>query len=465
VRSRGRLNLAMPAVVGVAVMSFLAGCQSTSASTAPAPTRSASASVSIAPVPPAEVTIAPADGATAVALGSHVSVSVANGTLTSVSVTDADGDAVDGTLDATAASWTTAADLFPATHYLVTATAVDASGKTTNESSSFTTAAAPHLLSLKIAPLEGETVGVGMPIVVYFSTAVTNKAAVEKALTVDMSEPVDGAWHWYGSKEAHFRPAQYWPAGEQVTLHADLRGVDAGKGVWGNENRTLNFSVGDSHIANVDAKLHTMTVYVNGKVARVAAVSTGRDKYPTTSGIHVVLEKSPSIIMDSATVGIPKGNPDYYYETVLWDVRISWSGEFVHSAPWSVASQGRANVSHGCVNADAADAEWFYNLSRRGDLVVVTGTPRPLAAGNGWTDWNLDWSQWLAGSAIYGTGNYTETSTNSSTYGATASAAATPKAKTTVKPSPSPSATPSPTVSVSSSPAGSPVPPASSPTP
>jgi len=179
-------------------------------------------------------------------------------------------------------------------------------------------------------------------------------------------------------------------------------GVDAGAGVWGTEDRTLNFSVGDSHIADVDAKLHTMTVYVNGKVARVAAVSTGRDQYPTTSGIHVVLEKSPSIIMDSATVGIPKGNPDYYYETVLWDVRISWSGEFVHSAPWSVASQGRANVSHGCVNADAADAQWFYNLSRRGDLVVVTGTPRPLVSGNGWTDWNLDWQQWLAGSALQG---------------------------------------------------------------
>ena len=187
-----------------------------------------------------------------------------------MSVSDADGDTVDGALDATGASWTTSSDLFPGTHYLVTATAVDAAGKTTDESTSFTTAAAPHVLGVKIAPLEGETVGVGMPIVVYFSAAVTNKAAVEKALTVEMSEPVDGAWHWYGTKEVHFRPAQYWPAGEQVTLHADLKGVDAGKGVWGTEDRTLNFSVGDSHIADVDAKLHTMTVYVNGKVARVA---------------------------------------------------------------------------------------------------------------------------------------------------------------------------------------------------
>ena len=129
-------------------------------------------------------------------------------------------------------------------------------------------------------------------------------------------------------------------------------------------------------------------------------VSTGRDQYPTTSGVHVVLEKTPSVIMDSATVGIPKGNPDYYYETVLWDVRISWSGEFVHAAPWSTSAQGHQNVSHGCVNANPVDAKWFYDMSRRGDIVMVTGTPRPLISGNGWTDWNLDWPKWLAGSAV-----------------------------------------------------------------
>jgi lipoprotein-anchoring transpeptidase ErfK/SrfK len=145
-----------------------------------------------------------------------------------------------------------------------------------------------------------------------------------------------------------------------------------------------------------------MSVVVNGAVARTFAVSTGRDKYPTTSGVHVVLDKAPSVIMNSATVGIPKGSPDYYYETVLFDVRISWSGEYVHSAPWSVSSQGRANVSHGCVNAGPADAQWFYNLTRRGDVVVVTGTPRPLQSGNGWTDWNMSWAQWVSGSADNG---------------------------------------------------------------
>ncbi|HEY5050901.1 MAG TPA: L,D-transpeptidase, partial [Acidothermaceae bacterium] len=223
----------------------------------------------------------------------------------------------------------------------------------------------------------------------------------------------------------------YWPAGDVVTLHANLKGVDAGKGVWGTEDRTLNFSIGDSQISTVNAVTHEMSVVVNGAVARTFAVSTGRDKYPTTSGIHVVLDREPSVIMNSATVGIPKGSPDYYYETVLWDVRISWSGEYVHSAPWSVSAQGRANVSHGCVNVGPADAQWFYNLSRRGDIVVVTGTPRPLESGNGWTDWNMSWAQWVSGSALTGSVSGAAASSSSPTPSSSYGSTATPPASAT----------------------------------
>jgi len=409
VGSRGSLTTAIAALVGALALASLTGCEGTVAmDEMPAqPSVAAAAAPTAAPTPtptvPPVVTVAPQDGET-VALGSEVAVSVANGTLTAVSVSDTDGADLPGALDPAAHSWTSTGALSPATHYLVTATAVDSRGLTTERSSSFTTEAPPKVLTVKIAPLEGELVGVGMPIIVYFSAPVVNKAAVEKALTVDMSQPVPGSWHWYGTEEVHYRPMEYWPAGEQVTLHANLQGVDAGNGVWGIDNRTLNFTVGDSHVSTVDATTHLMTVAINGVVARKMDVSTGRDKYPTTSGIHLVLEKSPTVIMDSATVGIPKGSPDYYYETVDWDVRISWSGEYVHAAPWSLSAQGRQNVSHGCVNASPADAKWFYGLSLRGDIVTVTGTPRPLQSGNGWTDWNVSWSDWLAGSALNGTG-------------------------------------------------------------
>jgi lipoprotein-anchoring transpeptidase ErfK/SrfK len=433
--SRGGLKTAIAGVVGVLALSSLAACeravaidtlgtppsQVAAAPSSSAPAVPASPSVS----PPAQLTVAPANGATAVALSSRVSVSVADGTLTAVSVADPDGDTVVGALDPTSHSWDSTGALVPGTQYLVTATALSEGGTTTQASSSFTTAAAANVLGVKIAPLEGEVVGVGMPIVVYFSSAVTNEAAVERALIVDSAVPVVGSWHWYGNKEVHYRPMQYWPAGDVVTVHANLKGVDAGKGVWGSEDRTLNFSIGDSQISTVNAVTDQMTVVVNGVVAKTMAVSTGRDKYPTTSGIHVVLDKSPSVIMNSATVGIPKGNPDYYYETVLWDVRISWSGEYVHSAPWSVSEQGRENVSHGCVNASPADAQWFYNLSRRGDIVVVTGTPRPLESGNGWTDWNMSWAQWVSGSALLtgsasGAAASSSAPTPPSSYGSTA---------------------------------------------
>jgi lipoprotein-anchoring transpeptidase ErfK/SrfK len=464
VRSRGRLNAAIAAVAGVLALAFLAACQTGSATSATGTSTPPSASP-VTSAAPVKLTIEPADGTIAVSLDAAVKVSAVNGAISTVSVVDADGGAVKGTLDATAHSWASTDVLMPDMHYLVTATAIDADGQPTSQSTSFTTAAPAKVLGVKIAPLEGEIVGVGMPIVVYFTAAVTDKAAVERALTVDMSQDVLGAWHWYGSKEVHYRPVEYWPAGEEVTLHADLRGVNAGKGVWGVENRTLHFTVGDSHIATVDAKTHTMSVAVNGAVVRTALVSTGRDQYPTTSGVHVVLEKTPSIIMDSATVGIPKGNPDYYYEKVDWDVRISWSGEFVHSAPWSTSAQGHANVSHGCVNASPADAQWYYNLARRGDIVVVTNTGRPLASGNGWTDWNMDWKHWLAGSAIYGGAIVSDppaerstgsTPTKAATIRATPSKPAAPSLSATPSASPSTSVTVSPSPSLSVTPSASP---------
>jgi len=386
----------------MALVAVLAGCQSDSSTpnVGTSAGSSSSARSSAPPVPAAMVAVAPANLATDVALNAPVTVTTTGGKLIAVTVTDTKGDAVPGAIDATGGTWANSGALAAATTYTVDATAVNSAGTPTTFSSSFTTLTPTKVLGTKIAPLEDETVGVGMPIIIYFTAPVTDRAAVEKSLSVEESIPVEGAWHWYSSTEIHYRPQQYWPAGEQVTVNADVAGVDAGKGVWGDTDHVVHFKVGDSHIATVDAKTHMMTVTDNGKVVKTAQVSLGRDKYPTTSGIHVVLEKSPTVVMDSATVGIPKGNPDYYYETVLWDVRITWSGEFVHSAPWSVSDQGHVNVSHGCVNAAPAVAQWFYDYSRRGDIVSVLNTPRPLQSGNGWTDWNMSWANWVAGSAL-----------------------------------------------------------------
>jgi hypothetical protein len=141
-----------------------------------------------------------------------------------------------------------------------------------------------------------------------------------------------------------------------------------------------------------------MRVYDNGTLIRTFPVSTGRDQYPTMDGVHIAIEKSSVVQMDSATVGIPRGSPGYYNETVYWDVRISNGGEFVHAAPWSVADQGHVNVSHGCVNLSPANAQWFYNWSLRGDVIdVYDGVRPPSSTDPGTADWNMSWQKWLAG--------------------------------------------------------------------
>jgi lipoprotein-anchoring transpeptidase ErfK/SrfK len=203
------------------------------------------------------------------------------------------------------------------------------------------------------------------------------------------------------AREVHWRPPAYWKSGTAVTVSSNLQGLQFGHGIWGAAGtHKTSFRIGDSHISEVDIATHTMHVYDNGKLIETFPVSTGRDQYPTMDGVHVAIEKSKVVTMDSATVGIPKGNPDYYYETVYWDVRISDGGEFVHAAPWSVADQGFTNVSHGCVNLSTTNAEWFYNWAVRGDVIDIFGGVRPPSATDpGTADWNMTWKQWVAGSA------------------------------------------------------------------
>jgi lipoprotein-anchoring transpeptidase ErfK/SrfK len=229
---------------------------------------------------------------------------------------------------------------------------------------------------------------------------VADRAAVERRLQVSSSKPVTGAWHWFAGNEAHYRPKAYWPAGAKVTLRARLAGTDAGDGVWGVADRTIRFRIGQRRVSVVDVRTHRMKVTAGGRTLRVLPVSTGRERYPTTNGVHFVVEKNAVKLMDSSTIGIPRSSPGGYYQRVNWSVRISNSGEFVHAAPWSTGSQGRSNVSHGCVNLSTANAAWFFRQTRRGDVVEVRGSPKRPGDSFGVADWNMSWRSWLAGSAL-----------------------------------------------------------------
>jgi lipoprotein-anchoring transpeptidase ErfK/SrfK len=349
--------------------------------------------------PPVKLTLSPADNASGVRLDAHAKVTASGGKLRSVAVTGA-GQQLTGALSSDGRTWTSSGALQPSTRYQVLVTTVNHDGVASRHASAFTTLTPQGTLGASIMPLDGETVGVGMPIVIWFNQPVSDRAAVERHLKVETSNGDRGAWHWFNDREVHYRTQSYWQSGTQVTMHASLAGLDAGGGVWGVRDRTVHFTIGARHLSVVSTTAHSMTVTEGGKTVKVIPVSTGRDKYPTTNGIHFVLEKSQVVTMDSATVGIPRDSPDGYYEKVYWDVRIANSGEFVHAAPWSTSAQGNANVSHGCVNISVADAQWFYNFSRRGDVVQVTGSPKAPTNSLGVQDWNTSWSTWLQGSAL-----------------------------------------------------------------
>jgi lipoprotein-anchoring transpeptidase ErfK/SrfK len=243
---------------------------------------------------------------------------------------------------------------------------------------------------------------VGMPIRVYFDHPVADKAAVESHLRVTTSTPTDGVWSWMNDSEVHFRPSTYWPANTEVTLDANLYGVDFGKGIWGEKNRTVSFTVGAKHVSIADAGAHTLTVYDGDQVVQSYPMSAGSSENPTRNGAHVVTESYRDITMDSSTFGLAVDAPGGYRSDVEYAVRISNNGEFVHGAPWSVEQQGNSNVSHGCINLSTERAAWFFQFSRPGDVVEVQNSIGPtLSAADGDIyDWAIPWDKWQAGSAL-----------------------------------------------------------------
>ena len=392
----------LAAVVVAGSLALLAGCTGSSSSDA-----SDDADASESAAAPAELALSLADGAVDVSPVEPVEVSVTAGELDGVTVTDGAGTEVAGTLaptpdDPATSLWTPEADLAYGTSYTVTATAANADDEETTATSTFTTVTPATLSTPGIGPLDGTTVGVGMPIRVFFDQPVADQAAVESHLLVESSTPTDGVWNWVRDDEVHFRPSTYWPAGIEVTLTADLYGVDFGEGVWGEKDRTVSFSVGERHVSVADAGTHTLTVYDGDQVVQTFPMSAGSDTNPTHNGAHVVLEKFADITMDSSTFGLAVDAPGGYRTDVKYATRISNNGEFVHGAPWSAAQQGSANVSHGCINLTDERARWFYEFSQPGDVVeVVNSIGGTLGPADGDIyDWAVPWSEWTAGSAL-----------------------------------------------------------------
>ncbi|MFI0487306.1 Ig-like domain-containing protein [Actinomadura sp. 9N215] len=347
------------------------------------------------------VTITPANGTAQVKPDGTIEVKAADGKLRTVTV-QGPGATVTGKFGGGRKTWRSDRTMTPGTSYTVTAQAED-DGKTRTVTSSFTTLKADRTLSITdVTPnLKGEKVGVGMPIMIRFDRPVTDKAAVERALHVTPDKPVEGAWRWVAADQAIYRTKTYWQPHQTVRFHASLAGVNAGGGVYGAEDEQATLSIGAAQITRGGIDDHHMTVTRDGKKLRTIPFSAGNGQtreFTTTSGVHLLMEKGNPVTMTSP--GRQPGDPGYYKQVVNYAVRFSNSGEYVHSAPWSVGSQGSANVSHGCLNVSPENAKWYYDTMQRGDVIELTGTDREVEPMNGWSFWQLPFDTWRQGSAL-----------------------------------------------------------------
>jgi lipoprotein-anchoring transpeptidase ErfK/SrfK len=347
-----------------------------------------------APAGQAMLSITPASGSANVNPAQGITVTAAQGKISGVTVTTS-GDQVSGTLNATRTAWHSTWALNVSQSYTVTARATGTSGQTVTRTSTFRTLSPSQTFRTQILEGQGQTYGVGMPIILYFDHEITNKAAVERALQLTTSKPVVGAWHWdepcnMATACLYFRPRSYWPANTQVSFTGHLNGVEAAPGVFGVHALTQSFTIGDSLIVVASTATHHMNLYRNGRLFARWPISSGRPGDDTPNGTYLTIDKGNPVIMKGPGYRLP----------VPWSVRFTWSGDYLHDAYWSTGQQGFTNVSHGCVNMPPAAAETYYKMEVPGDPVTITGSPRPGVWDNGWTMWFLPWSRYLQGSAL-----------------------------------------------------------------
>jgi lipoprotein-anchoring transpeptidase ErfK/SrfK len=337
-----------------------------------------------------------------------LTVKVSKGLFSSVIVTDtATHLQLIGSLDSAKSVWTSDSRPSSGSTYAVQAVVVDETrASTLSATAQVATQPASALMKFGFQPAYNQVVGVNAPIVIRFAHKVTDRAAVEKALTVSTTTPVVGSWHWISSSELHFRPQTEWAAHSTVRVQGSFDGLQMSDTRYGGKDVDYSFKVGDKHETIVNDKTHTFVYKVNGVVKYTWQTSLGKAQYETRTGNYIVLEKDKLREMTScaAKITCDKTDPQYYDLQVQWDTRLSWSGTFIHGAPWD-SHLGLADVSHGCIHLTLANAETYYNLAQYGDIVHVLHTSRTIddlitAQDPGASDWNSSWASWVSGSAL-----------------------------------------------------------------
>ena len=394
-----KIGRRLPALVGLGVAAALAlsACTSGSDTNTAAGTQPAAGGSAAQTAQSATLSVQPAAGTKDFAPGEPVKVTVSEGEIQSVALTNADGKQVAGQLSADKHTWSTTEPLGYDKTYTWSGTATGADGKQVPVTGSFSTVTPKRQISGTLNVGDNQTYGIAMPIALTFSSKVTDKAAAERALSVETTPKTEGSWAWLSDTEVHWRPKEYFQPNTKVTVKAAIYGVKIGDGTYGKQDVSASFAIGRSQIVKGDTTTHRMQVIRDGQQIADYPVSYGLDSDPgrvTHSGIHVVMSKHATYSMS---------NPRYGYTdvNVPWAVRISNNGEFIHGLASSVWAQGKKNISHGCLNLSPANAKIYYDSVLTGDPVEITGSTQQLSAKDGdYADWTYSWTDWTKLSAL-----------------------------------------------------------------
>lgn len=339
------------------------------------------------------------NGAIGVAVDQPVTVSAEDGVLGGVTMTNSEGEAVEGRLSRDGLTWSTTEPLGYNKRYTISASSLGLGGETSRQVA-FETHSPANLTMPYLLPGDGETVGIGQPVAIRFDENIPDRVAAERSIQVTTDPPVEGAFYWLSNREVRWRPMNYWKPGTTVEVKVNTYGVDLGDGLFGQDNASTRFTIGDAVTATADDDTKVLTVRVNGEIVKTMPISMGKNSTPTNNGTYIIGDRFSHLIMDSSTYGVPVNSPNGYRTEVDFATQMSYSGIYVHAAPWSVGSQGYDNVSHGCLNVSTANAQWFFNNTKRGDIVEVVNTVGSTLPGtDGLGDWNIPWGQWQAGNA------------------------------------------------------------------
>ncbi|MEU6644292.1 Ig-like domain-containing protein [Saccharomonospora sp. NPDC046836] len=339
-------------------------------------------------------------GADEVEPGQPVIATAANGRIMEASLVGKHGTVVKGAISPDGASWQSNEPLGYGKTYTLTATARGADGEPATTKSTFTTATPEREVAVSMNVQDGQTVGVGMPLIFTFTGAVADKVAAEKALEVTTEPQIEGAFRWFGDERVIWRPKEYWPSGTTVSVNAAIYGKHLGDGVFGTADTSARMTIGDKLVAVADGDTYQMKVYVNDREVRSLPVSMGKPSTSTPNGTYTLMSEHTGYVMDSSTYGVAVNSSAGYRLVVDYAVRMSDSGIFYHSAPWSLAQQGNTHTSHGCINLSTENAAWLMKLSQPGDLLTVLNAgDQVLEPTDGWSVWQLSWEEWLANAA------------------------------------------------------------------